>query len=446
MLQQPLYGSEAISLWYADMSVDTRQAFLTSDGQPFYTEDGRPFLTSADEAHACLDPLQPDLPIRWHQIRYTKETLSAYLTSAPSEAIRRAPAEATTVLGEVSGEIHFEVQANTFLRNALVCALMDETHELEFGFAGLTRAVLRNGSRRHPLMVLKRVALGGGLADYTLYLGVEIDSLSLTAQSSALVTGSVSLFGREAVAHSAASSPPPTWTFVEESQALLMSGADALEAFGIVSTKGERFPALLQNLTVTINNQLRQQHTVGHRKLFPEGLGVGRIQVTYAGTAYYASRSILQAMLEDLQLQVSGRFWDAHFGNVGFLSSHVKPRTYRAVTAERADQDLVHELDLQAFQDEAQETLIVIVGQGRPLCGTITYFQTTDGKYFFTADGKPVVSATLCDGDTLLHYLEQIAGAFVDEDGELVQVDGEMVWDDEGLRYFLKSDGSRIAA
>lgn len=419
MLRQPFQTADAVSLWYAEGS-----AYCPSS----------------------LDPLAAFSPIIWHQILFTGETLSAHLTAAPSERIGRTTSEgAIVVQGEVSGEIRFEAQANTFLRNAFVCALMDDTHQIEFGRAGLARSVLMSGSTPHPLMLLKKIDNGDGLSDFYLFLGMEIDTLSFEVSSTALVTGVATLMGRSSIPYLTAAPDPPNWRFIEEYRAPLMSGYDALRDFRLGTADGSVYPTLLHDLTFSISNQLRGQYKVGGEKPFPEGIGVGRIKVTYGGRSYYTSQSMAKAMLADERLQITGRLWDSGLGSFGFLSQHVKPISHSGFIAEADDQDMLTQVELQAFLDDAGNTLSVLVGRGREVCGAMTYFQTSDGRFFLAEDGKPIATTTFCDGDTI-YYMTADGQLFADENGALIKVENDVKYDMDGARYFLSNQGRILAA
>jgi hypothetical protein len=75
----------------------------------------------------------------------------------------------------------------------------------------------------------------------------------------------------------------------------------------------------------------------------------------------------------------------------------------------------------------------------------MTYFQTSDGRFFLADDGKPIATTTFCDGDTV-YYMTADGQLFADENGALIKVENDVKYDMDGARYFLSNQGRILAA
>jgi hypothetical protein len=343
------------------------------------------------------DPEVADLntvPVVWYQVPVTGESLDATISSALSERIlsSRGIAGSRKASGEVGGALNFEVQATEFLYDALLCALQADKDL--YAKTGTTTwnalEPVKNGTTKHCLALLKRVRVGEGLYDWYIFRGCQISSLSIDIQPNSLITGTVNVMGLrpQAPIHNTSPAggfhpfyvrnsddtdweilqvlksdlsgwedfqvrtvPPENWVYVTLPAAPLMSGGESLRDLQII-TDGSTLDATLQNLSLTLDNQLRTQSTIG--STFPVGIGAGRLSVTYAGPVYYRNPSIFNAFLSDSAVQVSGQLLDENGNGIRFDSDAAKVFAGTVPQATSPDQDLLVSTEIEAFEAPAQ--------------------------------------------------------------------------------------------
>ena len=215
---------------------------------------------------------------------------------------------------------------------------------------------LVNGSTKKCLMFMKRILVGAGKYDYYIYRGCQVGSISFEGTPGALVTGTINVMGLRPQAPIANTAIPGTWTFVPAPSGQLMSGADSLKDFSI-SVGGVDSGVVMQSVTLSINNNLRQQQAVGLGHPFAAGVASGRIQVTFGGSAYYADPTIYNQFVNDTPLKIEGKLLDSNLVGFGFLADFVKVTTGGAPMAGGADQDLVIETEFQAYESASNGTI-----------------------------------------------------------------------------------------
>jgi hypothetical protein len=311
-----------------------------------------PTATTADLTTATLTLLQ--VPI-------TGESIDASLTSAVSEQItsQRSYAGSKLVGGEVTGSFNYEAQANTFFYDMLIGVLQANKIMTAGGttdwVAGAPGAI-KNGSTKHCLAFVKRVTVGTNLYDWYIFRGCQIGSLSLEIQPNALITGTVNIMGVKPQDPITAAAKPAAWTLTDVTAAPMMSGADSLQGFAIKSG-GTSIGVTMQNLSLTIENQLRQQAAVGQGHPFSAGIASGRLSAKFAGSAYYAAPTVFAALLDDTSLTIEGSLLDADGDGITFSSDLVKVTAGSVPMASSPDQDLMITTEFQAFEDADTGTI-----------------------------------------------------------------------------------------
>ncbi|NCC40466.1 MAG: hypothetical protein EOM21_13620 [Gammaproteobacteria bacterium] len=302
-----------------------------------------------------------DATMVWYQIPMTGESIDAALTSAVSEQItpQRSYAGSKLVQGEVTGSFNYEMQANTFFYDMLIAVLQaDKTMTAEGTTNWAAAGTIKNGSAKHCLAFLKRVQVGTGTYDWYIFRGCQIGSLSAEIQPNALITGAVNVMGVKPQAPIEAAAKPAGWTLTDAPTKDLMSGVDSLQDFAI-SSGGTPTGVTMQNVSFTIENQLRQQPAVGLGHPFSAGIASGRLSVKFSGSAYYADATIFSAFLDDETLTIEGSLLDALGNGISFECGTVKVTAGSIPMASAPDQDLLISTEFQAFEDTTTGTISI---------------------------------------------------------------------------------------
>jgi Phage tail tube protein len=214
-----------------------------------------------------------------------------------------------------------------------------------------------NGSTKNCLVFLKRVLVGSGKYDYYLFRGVQIGSLSFEIQPSSLITGTCNLMGIKPDAPLENVDQPTYWTFVDPPVKPLMSGVDSLRDFAIQTSAGVSSGVVMQSLSFTIDNQLRQQQAIGINSPFAAGIASGRFMASFSGSAYYANPRIYNDFVQDRELKITGKLIDGEGDGFQFLADFVKVTQGGLPMAESPDQDLLITTEFRAFESASNGTL-----------------------------------------------------------------------------------------
>ena len=332
------------------MATPCTQFGSTSEVALYYAVE--PTATTTDLATATLT---------LYQVPMTGESLDAALTSAVSEQItsQRSYAGSKLVQGEVTGAFSYEMQAGAFFYDMLIAVLQANKTMAASGSTNWAAAsAIKNGSTKHCLAFVKRVQVGTNSYDWYIFRGCQIGSLSAEIQPNSLITGSINVMGVRPQAPIEASAKPAGWTLTDAPVLGLMSGVDSLQGFAI-SSGGTPTGVTMQNISFTIENQLRQQPAVGLGHPFAAGVASGRLSVKFSGSAYYANPTIFEAFLDDDTLEIEGSLLDAAGNGISFECGTVKVTAGSIPMASAPDQDLLISSEFQAFEDATTGTISI---------------------------------------------------------------------------------------
>jgi hypothetical protein len=214
-----------------------------------------------------------------------------------------------------------------------------------------------NGSTKQCFTFLKRIRVGADKFDYYPFRGVQVSSIAMEVSTGALITGSCTLLGVRPDTPLENVSKPAGWTFVDAPTVPLMSGVDSLRDFAIQDSSGASIGVTMQNLSITIDNQLRQQLAIGLNSPFSAGVASGRFMASFGGSAYYANPRIYNDFINDRDLKIVGKLVDSKLDGIQFLADFCKVTTGGAPMAESPDQDLMINTEFRAFESAANGTL-----------------------------------------------------------------------------------------
>lgn len=206
-------------------------------------------------------------------------------------------------------------------------------------------AAAENGTATKSF-TFERTYLDHSPTTYEYLTGLEIDTFSVTASASAIVTAS---FGMLGMSHSSATS-----------QALGVSdGADnsttPFNASNNVATIGEAGTPGLQvctELTMEVANNLRQRNVVGVEGA--ESIGSGEFNVTGQLSVYFEDNTLLEKLLNNTQTSISFGFSDGT-GNALIFDMPAVKFTEGVPEVSGKNEDVMLNLGYQAFRDSADE-------------------------------------------------------------------------------------------
>lgn len=289
----------------------------------------------------------------WDQVRITGESLDLALTSTVSDEITPQRSYSNSVLtqGEVSGGFNFDASLGVVQPFLLAALQSSET------FAGwLDTETIQNESDAKCLMFLKIVDLGAGTLHYFTYRGCQISSMTLTMEPGSIITGEVTLMG---VGGGVQDAPGASWTYNSAANDPLMSAVDALQNFELRDSSNALVAVTFQNLSITFDNQLRQQLAIGTGSLYAAGTGSGRFMCTMSSTQYYSSHDIYDALIGDEEMSLQFDMLDSAQKGFHFNFQRVKVQDGAVPLAGGPDADLLISPNLQAFEDGTTGTVSV---------------------------------------------------------------------------------------
>ena len=317
----------------------------TSKVSLYYTIDADPSaaLTGAED---------------WYQVRMTGESLDLNLTSTISDEItpQRSFANSKLTQGEVTGGFTFDASVWA-LKDFLICALQDST-DLHFQTTPWAdNGTIKNGSSAKCLMFLKIIDLGSSGKNYYIYRGCQISSLSLNMEPGALVSGEVTVMG--VGASETDTDPVTTGSYNAADSDPLMSGVDSVKSLTLKDSSAATVAVTFQNLSVTFDNQLRQQFAIGTNSIYAAGTGSGRFMCTLSSTQYYGNHAIYDAITNDEKMSLTFSLTDSAGNGFDFNLPFLKVQSGAVPLAGGPDADLLISPEMQAFEDSTYGTVTI---------------------------------------------------------------------------------------
>jgi hypothetical protein len=309
----------------------------------------------------------------WKPVPFTSESLDNALSVSMSEQVRDTAEYTTskTTQGSVSGNISFEVFAGSFVENMLIAALRADTdlHITEDTRTWDDAGTIRNGKKVHCFAFLKRIRRASGNYDFFLFRGVQIASLSLNMDSGSVVTGDVSIMGTgigdgstlvyKDIADGTAPIDVAGWTFEAYPESELMDSGKNFANFIIYNSAAADTGIVAQSVSVSLDNSLREQFAVGEGKLYPAGVGSGRLNSTLSISAYYADPTLFEALQTDENLSITFDLKDDTTKGFAFEFPKVRVSSGANPQAGGNDSDLMLSSEFQAYGDVTDGTVRV---------------------------------------------------------------------------------------
>jgi len=363
----------------------------------FSDSDGVNLFYAVDPDHKL------DMPADtvWKPIPYTSESLDVTLNKAQSERVGiRHHVDQATVSGSVSGSFTFEAHSSSLMDNMLISVLQsDQLLNLDEANPNWTEeSVIYNGRTKRCFAFLKRVKIGSKY-DFYLFRGMQIGSMTISVDTSSLVTVDISVIGMgignpesgKDVYYDIENGQAPLdeggWTFEDFVPYNAMRSGDEVSDITIADHNNLTIDHIPHSLTITIDNQLREQYAVGKNNRFAEGVASGRILTTIELSSYYLDSTIVQAMMLDKGMATRVYLKNGDDVKYAFYADFIKPQQSNLPKVGSADSDLFVELSFQCFQNA--ETGTIHIGKREP-----GYILLEDGNHFLLeSNGKLYLEA-----------------------------------------------------
>lgn len=300
----------------------------------------------------------------WKQVRITGESMDLNLSSTVSDEItpNRSVSDSILTQGEVSGGFTYDVTAENL--DDFIISVLQANKDLLVDPAAsnpwLDTETIKNASVKKCLMFLKRVQVGADTHAYV-FRGCQVDSLSLSLESGAIISGEASVMG----SGGAVSLAVGTWVYEYATDTPLMSAVSSLASFNLTDDQDAAIDTTFQSFTLTISNQMRQQFAVGTGNLFAAGIASGRIMVTTSTTQYYSSFDMYDQYVADKVLKLEFALADANGNGWTFDMDKFKAQGGVVPLAGGPDADLLVSPDMQAFEDSTNGTISITKDMSR---------------------------------------------------------------------------------
>jgi hypothetical protein len=204
---------------------------------------------------------------------------------------------------------------------------------------------LRNGTLSKSYSLEKQF---GDVGRYHFISGVMLNSMALTLESQALVTGTFSTMGEELVASGASKYSAVTPNSGNPS-------FNATSNVGSVTEAGVPLTTAIRTITLTIANNLRARNAVANRTAI--GVGKGFVDVTGSIAAYFEDDALFTKFLAHTSTSLSFRMTDPN-GNVFVFQLPKLYYTTGTALASGGNADVMVPLEFTAIRDVATNAVI----------------------------------------------------------------------------------------
>lgn len=282
----------------------------------------------------------------FEQIRFTGESLNLDLENVTSEEIRadRNRADSVRVRTGVSGDLSFELSIasmNTLIQAALCGTWSAPTANL---------SNIKNGLVKRSFTFQKKF----NDTDTVLYqnlTGIRIDTLELNLTPGEIVTGSVSVMGKNGAM---------TPTAITGQTAVAAPTTRVMNATGDVSAildNGVTSTELYNSMSISIGNNLRSLEAIGN--LGPVDINYGVMDVTGNIEFYFKNATVYTRFVNNTAFSMSVKLQDETGDYYNIKLPRMKLETAE-ITAGGLDQDLTVSCSWRAMYDPTSQCQIEI--------------------------------------------------------------------------------------
>ena len=205
--------------------------------------------------------------------------------------------------------------------------------------ATIIHSSLRNGTTKNSFTLEKEFK---DVARFFSFTGMVLSRMAMDLRSRQIATAVFSFMGRQGASAAAT---------VGTGAAVAAGAQDIMNAshnVGSIQEGGAALATGLQQITYTVENNLREQSEVGTKNV--TGMGSGRFVATGRMTAYFENANLFTKFLNHTKSSLHFRLVDTDGDRYFFDFPHVK-FTADPVQARGNDQDVMEEIDWQALLD-----------------------------------------------------------------------------------------------
>lgn len=181
---------------------------------------------------------------------------------------------------------------------------------------------------------------------YEYLTGLEIDTFSVTASASAIVTAS---FGMLGMSHSSVTSQAAGVSDGADNSTTPFNASNNVATIGEAGTPGLQ---VCTELTMEVANNLRQRNVIGTEGA--ESIGSGEFNVTGQLSVYFEDNTLLEKLLNNTQTSISFGFSDGT-GNALIFDMPAVKFTEGVPEVSGKNEDVMLNLGYQAFRDSTDE-------------------------------------------------------------------------------------------
>lgn len=278
------------------------------------------------------------------ELRFTGESLIPEIETINSAELRsdRMISDVIQISRQNSGGFDFELSYSTFdslLESAMFNAWATDT--------------LKNSTVKKSFTVEKGHL---DIDEYFLFSGMIVNTFTLNLATSSICTGNFSFLGSSAglsQSSSAATITASNTNDVINCMGNVASLQEGAYAGGYTTLAG----IYIQELSFTINNNLRPVHAIGSDVIME--VAVGKMDVTGTMNAYFTNDRLFDKFLAGSALKLKYTLQDTAGNSYVFTFPKVKFET-ESVTAPGQDQDVIENLTWRALKDNTSGCQIQI--------------------------------------------------------------------------------------
>lgn len=209
---------------------------------------------------------------------------------------------------------------------------------------------LKNGSDEHSYYIERKVPTGPAAFEYQRFAGMMVDSLDLTLESKAIVTGQIGFVGKIGSTNTDPLDAAPT-------EPTSNSVVNATNNIGSITRNGLAMTEKFKKLSLKIANNLRGRDAVGTEGSF--SVGIGSFDLTGSLESYFAGNSLLDAYINHDYTSLGYRVTDPD-GNVIVFEIPRLVLTSGNAGISGLDTDVMVPLDFQALRSPTYDATLLI--------------------------------------------------------------------------------------
>jgi hypothetical protein len=184
--------------------------------------------------------------------------------------------------------------------------------------------------------------------------GLRVSSFEMNVETGAIVTGTFNFMGRETInSNSSLLGNAPYTVLPTTSSEILNATANV----GQVSKNGAELATALRSITISGDNNCREQPAVGSK--FPAGIAYGRFMLTGNITAYFETFDFYTNFIQHETISLGFDFEDVDHNKYFFTVPAVKITT-DPISPSGIDTDVEEEMEWQAQRDPVLNTQFMI--------------------------------------------------------------------------------------